>query len=159
MSDDIVNIVIAGLGGQGVVSASDIAADAAFRAGFDVKKAEVHGMAQRGGSVAADIRYGVRVLSPMIPAGEADILVLLQADQADAVGHRLKPGGLRIAPADLASGRLGTLPPKALNIALLGALSLRLDLPEDVWLAALDAAFRPELRAANRTAFQAGRAP
>ncbi|NLF23574.1 MAG: pyruvate ferredoxin oxidoreductase, partial [Lentisphaerae bacterium] len=62
-----VNIVIAGLGGQGIVKASDILADAAFRAGHDVKKAEVHGMSQRGGSVNTDIRYGARVLSPMVP--------------------------------------------------------------------------------------------
>ena len=54
----VVNIVVAGLGGQGVVKASDIVAEAAFRAGHTVKKAEVHGMSQRGGSVSTDVRYG-----------------------------------------------------------------------------------------------------
>ena len=76
MSSDVAgkvtNVVIAGLGGQGVVKASDILADAAFRAGLDVKKAEVHGMSQRGGSVASDVRFGARVLSPMVPAGAAE---------------------------------------------------------------------------------------
>ena len=55
---EIVNIVVAGLGGQGVLKASDIIAEVAFRAGLDVKKSEVHGMSQRGGSVASDVRFG-----------------------------------------------------------------------------------------------------
>ena len=54
------NVVIAGLGGQGVLTASDILAEAALLAGFDVKKADVHGMSQRGGSVASDVRFGPR---------------------------------------------------------------------------------------------------
>ncbi len=60
----VVNVVIAGLGGQGVIKASDILADAALRAGLDVKKAEIHGMSQRGGSVTSDVRFGEEVLSP-----------------------------------------------------------------------------------------------
>ena len=71
------NIAIAGLGGQGVIKASDIVADAAFRAGYDVKKAEVHGMSQRGGSVNTDVRFGPEVLSPLVPDGEVDVLVLV----------------------------------------------------------------------------------
>ena len=71
--------MIAGLGGQGVLKASDIVAEAAFRAGLDVKKSEVHGMSQRGGSVTSDIRFGRQVSSPMMPPGEADYLVLLDA--------------------------------------------------------------------------------
>ena len=66
----VTNIVIAGLGGQGVLTASDIVADVAFHAGFDVKKSEVHGMSQRGGSVASDVRYGAQVFSPMVPEGK-----------------------------------------------------------------------------------------
>ena len=56
----VTNVVLAGLGGQGVLKASDILADAALRAGLDVKKAEVHGMSQRGGSVTSDVRFGAR---------------------------------------------------------------------------------------------------
>ena len=66
-----VNVVIAGLGGQGVITASDILSEAAFRSGFEVKKSEIHGMSQRGGSVSSDVRFGEAVLSPMVPAGEA----------------------------------------------------------------------------------------
>ena len=54
----VVNVIVAGLGGQGAIKASDILADVAFRAGRDVKKAEVHGMSQRGGSVTSDVRFG-----------------------------------------------------------------------------------------------------
>ncbi len=60
----VVNVIVAGLGGQGVIKASDILADAAFRAGLDVKKAEIHGMSQRGGSVTSDVRFGEVVHSP-----------------------------------------------------------------------------------------------
>ena len=62
MPTKVTNIVIAGLGGQGVLKASDIVADVAFRAGLDVKKSEIHGMSQRGGSVTSDVRFGGRSL-------------------------------------------------------------------------------------------------
>ena len=63
------NIVVAGLGGQGVLTATDIIADVALRAGFDVKKSEIKGMSQRGGSVTCDVRFGGQILSPMVPGG------------------------------------------------------------------------------------------
>jgi len=72
-ANEVTNIVIAGLGGQGVLKASDIVAEVVFRAGFDVKKSEIHGMSQRGGSVSSDVRFGERVYSPMVPLGEAII--------------------------------------------------------------------------------------
>ena len=65
----VTNVVVAGLGGQGVLKASDIVADAAFRAGLDVKKSELHGMSQRGGSVSSDVRFGGEVLQPHGPFG------------------------------------------------------------------------------------------
>ena len=64
---EITNIRIAGLGGMGVLKATLILGEVLFEEGFDVKKAEVHGMAQRGGSVSSDVRFGKRVKSPMIP--------------------------------------------------------------------------------------------
>ena len=71
MSGKVMNIVIAGLGGQGVLTCSDIVADVAFHAGLDVKKSELHGMSQRGGSVSSDVRFGPQVFSPMVPAGRS----------------------------------------------------------------------------------------
>ncbi|NLF08624.1 MAG: hypothetical protein GX594_11700, partial [Pirellulaceae bacterium] len=84
------SVVIAGLGGQGVLKASDILADAAFLSGYDVKKSEIHGMSQRGGSVASDVRFGGQVHSPMIPSGEADLLVVLAEDQVENNRPRLR---------------------------------------------------------------------
>ena len=69
--------------------ASDILADAAFLAGYEVKKSEVHGMSQRGGSVASDVRFGREVFSPMVPPGEADFLVVLAEDQVENNRPRL----------------------------------------------------------------------
>src|SRR5512145_3395766 len=94
----VMNVVLAGLGGQGVIKASDILADAAFRDGRDVKKAEVHGMSQRGGSVTSDVRYGDEVLSPMIPPGEADFLVVLAPSEVEVTRPLLRAGGVLIAP-------------------------------------------------------------
>ena len=72
----VVNVKFAGLGGTGVIKASDVMAELVFEQGYDVKKAEVHGMSQRGGSIASDVRFakGEEVQSPMIPTGEADYL-------------------------------------------------------------------------------------
>ncbi|MCK4626255.1 MAG: 2-oxoacid:acceptor oxidoreductase family protein, partial [Phycisphaerae bacterium] len=93
MSNTVTNVVIAGLGGQGVLKASDILAEVAFRAGLDTKKSEIHGMSQRGGSVNSDVRFGSNVLSPMIPSGRADFLVVLDGDQVDVNRHMLREGG------------------------------------------------------------------
>jgi indolepyruvate ferredoxin oxidoreductase beta subunit len=84
------NVVLAGLGGQGVIKASDILADAALRAGLDVKKSEIHGMSQRGGSVTSDVRFGGRVLSPMVPRGEADFLVVLAPSEVEVARPLLR---------------------------------------------------------------------
>lgn len=150
-----VNVVVAGLGGQGVIKASDILADAAFRAGKDVKKAEVHGMSQRGGSVTSDVRYGERVLSPMIPRGEAQFLVVLAPSEVEVTRPLLAPGGV-LLPPDFVDEK--TLPNrKSLNVALLGALSRHLDLPEALWLEAIRAALPERLHEVNEKAFRIGR--
>ena len=155
MTDRVTNIVIAGLGGQGVIIASDVVADALFRAGFDVKKSELHGMSQRGGSVSSDVRFGREVFSPMVPAGEADFLVVAAADQGEVHRRQLRPGGVLIAPDAVDAAKLANK--KGLNVALLGVLSRHLDLAELHWLEALDAAFPEKLRPANRQAFALGR--
>lgn len=154
MGERVVNVVIAGLGGQGAIKASDILADAAFRAGFDVKKAEIHGMSQRGGSVTSDVRYGPQVLSPMIPRGEADFLVVLAASEVEVNRPNLRPGGVLIPPDAVDEARLQNK--RSLNVALLGALAARLDLPEAHWLAAIRAALPERLHELNEKAFRIG---
>jgi indolepyruvate ferredoxin oxidoreductase, beta subunit len=151
----VVNVVVAGLGGQGVIKASGILADVACRAGHDVKTAEVHGMSQRGGSVNSDVRFGDRVLSPMVPRGEADFLVVLAKDQVENVRPLLRPDGVLIAPDLVPEGSLANR--RSLNVALLGALSAHLDLPEALWKEAVHAALPERLHDVNDKAFAVGR--
>lgn len=153
--DTPVNIVFAGLGGQGVLKASDIAADAAFRSGFDVKKSELHGMSQRGGSVASDVRFGRLVHSPMVPPGEADFLVVIAPDQVEVNRWQLRAGGVLITPASVDQRALANK--KTLNVALLGLLSTLLEIPEERWLAAVRAGVPERFLDANLAAFALGR--
>lgn len=74
MSDTVTNILLVGVGGQGILLASEILSEAFMQAGYDVKKSEIHGMSQRGGSVVSHVRYGKEVHSPIVPEGEGDIL-------------------------------------------------------------------------------------
>ncbi len=78
----ITNLVFCGVGGQGVLLASEIVAEVALRSGMDVKKSEVHGMAQRGGSVVSNVRFGDKVYSPVIPMGEAHFIVAFEELEA-----------------------------------------------------------------------------
>jgi indolepyruvate ferredoxin oxidoreductase, beta subunit len=76
------NILFSGVGGQGILLASEVTALGLLAAGYDVKKSEVHGMAQRGGSVTAQLRYGRKVYSPLIEPGCADIQVAFEMMEA-----------------------------------------------------------------------------
>jgi indolepyruvate ferredoxin oxidoreductase beta subunit len=82
MKDEIKNVLIAGVGGQGVLLISEIFAEVCMDAGYDVKKSEVHGMAQRGGSVVSHVRYGTKVYSPLIEMGTAHVLLALEELEA-----------------------------------------------------------------------------
>ena len=150
----VTNVIVAGLGGQGVLKATDILADVALRAGFDVKKSEIKGMSQRGGSVTGDVRFGPQVFSPMVPAGEADFLLVLEPTQVEPNQHALRPGGVLITPGAI---KPDTLPHKrTMNVALLGALSAQLPMSAALWLGALRDAFDKSYFEANRKAFQIG---
>ncbi len=94
MDEPVTNILVVGIGGQGVMTATEILAEAAISLGHDVKKTEVAGMAQRGGVVSSHLRFGAKVLSPQIMAGQADLLVGFEAAEALRWCHYLKPGGL-----------------------------------------------------------------
>jgi indolepyruvate ferredoxin oxidoreductase beta subunit len=156
MQNRVTNVCIAGLGGQGVLTASDILAHAAFSVGLDVKKSEVHGMSQRGGSVCSDIRFGPSVLSPMIASGEADHLVVVAPDQVECNAWRLRPEGKLYAPTLLNGVPLEN--PRSVNLALLGALSRHLDLSPKAWHDAIRARLKPSLVDLNLRAFDLGRA-
>lgn len=89
----VLNIVFSGIGGQGIVVASDILCEAALFDGLDVAKAEVHGMAQRGGSIVAHVKIGENVLSPLIETGKADIILGFEMLEAARVLPMMKKNG------------------------------------------------------------------
>ncbi|HCP15720.1 MAG TPA: indolepyruvate oxidoreductase subunit beta [Peptococcaceae bacterium] len=94
--DTTVNILIAGVGGQGTVLASKILGHVAMAAGFDVKQSEIHGMSQRGGSVVTHVRYGKKIYSPLVAAGNADVIMAFEELEALRYLPYLKKEGLLI---------------------------------------------------------------
>ena len=86
------NIIISGVGGQGIITASEILSEVALFNGFDVKKSELHGMSQRGGSVVSHVRFGEKVYSPLIEKGTCDVILAFEKAEALRWVHYLKPG-------------------------------------------------------------------
>jgi indolepyruvate ferredoxin oxidoreductase beta subunit len=178
------------VGWQGILLASEILSETFMLAGFDVKKSEIHGMSQRGGSVVSHVRYGKEVFSPIVPEGEGDILFGFELLETCRCLPLLKKGATVIAndlcipPPAVLSGKevypeglgeeirsrfpdfllvdglnLATAAgnPRAANTVLLGAVSRRLDVPEEYWLQALEKMVPSRAFEMNRKAFQAGR--
>ena len=114
---EVTNILVVGIGGQGVMTAAEVLAQAALQQGMDVKKTEVAGMAQRGGVVTSHVRFGERVLSPAIPKGEADLLLGFEPAEALRWLHYLRPGAVALVNRD-------RQPPPVVNLGLF-------DYPED----------------------------
>ncbi len=104
------NLLVVGVGGQGTLLASSVLAAVGIRAGFDVKKAEVHGMAQRGGSVSSHIRWGKKIYSPLIGKGEADFMISLEKLESLRYVDMLRSGAIslvgdmRVSPLTVSSG-------------------------------------------------------
>jgi indolepyruvate ferredoxin oxidoreductase beta subunit len=111
MSGRITNILLVGVGGQGILLASEILSETFMLAGFDVKKSEIHGMSQRGGSVVSHVRYGEKVFSPIVPEGEGDILFGFELMETCRALPLLREGAsviandLRIPPPAVLSGK------------------------------------------------------
>jgi indolepyruvate ferredoxin oxidoreductase beta subunit len=168
MDTRITNVVIAGLGGQGVIRAANILAETAFRAGLDVKQGEIHGMSQRGGSVTSDIRFGEKVYSPMVPEGCADYVLVMHPTQEDNNRHHLKEGGNFISVtrllgegqsklSDLDSDDSTPVTERNCNIALLGILSVFLSFDDALWEAAICANLPARVHADNLAVFAYGK--
>lgn len=182
-------IMVVGVGGQGVILASELLCEAAMRMGYDVKKSEIHGMAQRGGSVVSNVRYGEKVYSPLITKREADILLSFEQLETLRWLDYIKPEGKiivneqMIVPMAVAVGQ-GEYPDvfgilnkvtdkiyrlngpeiaqeagniKSVNVALIGALSVHLDIPVDVWRKVIESRVPPETLDINLKAFKMGR--
>lgn len=108
---NVKSILLVGVGGQGTILVSKLLTQGLVKAGFDVKMSEVHGMAQRGGSVSTQVRYGGKVYSPIIGRGQADILVAFEKMEAVRYSQFLKPSGVavinnhEIVPMPVAAGQ------------------------------------------------------
>ena len=104
------NVLMTGVGGQGIILASDMLSEVMMRSGCDVKKSEIHGMAQRGGSVMSHVRFGERVDSPLIPFDSCDILLSFEELEAARYLKYLKKDAMviinryRLAPPAVVSG-------------------------------------------------------
>ncbi len=151
MDKKVTNVMFAGIGGQGIIRASDMLTLAAFRMGHDVKKSELHGMSQRGGSVSSDVRFGEKVASPMIPAGGADYMIAVSADQIEVCAAYLKPDTVIIRDTDLPEEYRES---RMMNIAMLGVLNRYLQFPETLWHEIIRENFKGEVAENNITAFQ-----
>ncbi|MGC9529411.1 MAG: indolepyruvate oxidoreductase subunit beta [Candidatus Bipolaricaulaceae bacterium] len=186
------DFLVAGVGGQGTVLASDILAEVGVAAGYDVKKSDVLGLAVRGGSVLSHVRWGEEVASPVVPRGGADYLLgfeplealrgveyLSPASTALVNAHPIPPVSVSSGGADypsldriessLAEAARRTLlvdataaaraagSVRAANVALLGALSTLIDVPEEVWREVVERRVPAKYQRLNLDAFQAGR--
>jgi indolepyruvate ferredoxin oxidoreductase beta subunit len=183
----VTNILMVGVGGQGIVLASDILAEAALVQGFDVKKSEIHGMSQRGGSVFSHVRFGDRIHSPLIPEGRAHAVYSLEtmellrfADYAAKEAHavylteQILPSSVDVYPEGLEqkiAERFGSVVrvdkkiliarldnPKTLNIATLGALSNLVQIEPSAFTTAIDRLVPRGTEQVNCRAFEIGQA-
>ena len=122
MSDNQYSILIVGVGGQGVLLASELISHTAMNAGFDVKKSEVHGMSQRGGAVSSHVRIGPKVYSPTIEYGQADFLLAFEQAEGLRCIDWMKKDGLAIVsttqliPAIVTASRTYTYPENAIDL-------------------------------------------
>ncbi len=182
---DVFNVLMVGVGGQGIVLASDIVAEAAALAGLDAKKSEIHGMSRRGGPVFSHVRFGERVYAPVIDQGQAHVILAMEPMEllrwsgwarpdADAcylaepilpVGVSDYPEGLdaeidrlfsKVVRVELAAIRR-SVPLKVRNTALLGAASVFFPLAPEYLQQALQALSPRGTFETNQAAFDIGR--
>lgn len=181
----VFNVLMVGVGGQGIVLASDILAEAAALSGQDVKKSEIHGMSRRGGPVFSHVRFGERVFAPVIDEGQADVILSMEPMELLRWSHWARPGaaacyfaepilpvGVEEYPSNLAAeiGRLfpqvvrielaairRSVPLKVRNTALLGAASVFFPLEVEHLQQALKVMSPRGSYEANQAAFDAGR--
>jgi indolepyruvate ferredoxin oxidoreductase beta subunit len=184
------NILLCGVGGQGILLASEVISSALMNAGHDVKQSEVHGMAQRGGSVVAHLRFGNKVYSPLIEAGDADFVVSFELLEAlrylpyyngtsrvivntqrilpapvsaglegypEGILDQLRGKGLTVFPIDAFDEARTIGETRAVNMVLVGCLSVFLPVDERVFLDVMEKRIPEKVRATNTAAFFRGR--
>jgi indolepyruvate ferredoxin oxidoreductase, beta subunit len=154
-NDKIYNILFCGIGGQGVLKASEICGWAAIIDGYHAKKSEVHGMSQRGGSVESHLRFGGEIYSPLIPIAQADFLVSYFQDEHDRMKVYLKPDGHDLIEF-LGKAEDSIKDKRMINTYLLGVLSRFLPIKEESWMSAIEKVFK-KFTAENKDYFLKGR--
>jgi indolepyruvate ferredoxin oxidoreductase beta subunit len=157
MNNKVCSITFGGIGGQGVLKASEICSWAALYAGYHVKKSEVHGMSQRGGSVESHVRFGECVYSPLVPMGGADVLVCFHQEELPRLQTFLKKDGVDLSgyleKATLAMANN----PRGLNTCMVGVLSVKLPIREEHWMKAIETVFKGKGVEENKQVFLDGR--
>ena len=166
VQNNVKNILIAGVGGQGTLLASKLMGKCFIGEGYDVKVSEVHGMSQRGGSVVTYVRYGDKVDSSLIEKGEADLLLAFEQLEAARWLPYLKPGGVliastqRIDPMPVIMGKaaypediLQRIRDKGVQV---GVAARFLGFEPDVWLEILRTTVPPRTVSVNEQAFRLG---
>jgi indolepyruvate ferredoxin oxidoreductase beta subunit len=156
MDNKIYNITFGGIGGQGILKASEICGWAAMLDGWHVKKSEVHGMAQRGGSVESHVRFGRKVYSPLVEAGAADFLLTFHKDEHLRLKAFLRKGGIDLTDY-LDKAEAAVENPRHVNTYLVGVLSAYLPVKEASWLEAIRRVFPEKILEENIKVFMAGR--
>lgn len=150
------NITLGGIGGQGIITASELLGWAAMYDGYPVKKSEVHGMSQRGGSVESHVRFGKGVHSPLLGAGQSDFLLCFHEDEHTRLGHFLGKDGVDLFDwLDKAKAMVDN--PKAINTALTGVLAAYLPINDKSWDKAFETVFPEKLRESNKAIFHKAR--
>lgn len=146
------NVTFGGIGGQGIITASELLGWAALYDGYPVKKSEVHGMSQRGGSVESHVRFGKGVFSPLLGLGQADFLLCFHEDEHERLAHFLKTDGVDFYDwLDKAKAMIDN--PKMLNTALMGVLAAWLPITDQSWDKAFETVFPEKIRQSNKDIF------
>ncbi len=155
MSNKTVNVLFCGTGGQGVLKAAEVCGWAAMFAGLHAKKSEVHGMAQRGGSVESHVRFGKTVFSPLIPKGAVDVLVPFHSGEEERLRAFLSSTGKNLHPF-MVKAHENNINSRYMNTYLLGVLAAYLSLPQTAWMQALEQEFKTKNLDENKRVFLEG---
>ena len=158
------NIMIVGVGGQGTLLTSRILGGLALAGGYDVKLSEVHGMAQRGGSVVTYVRYGEKVAEPIVEEGQADVIIAFEKLEALRYAHFLKKDGalenlkkdhkVYTVNATEEAKKLGNS--RVFNLIVLGIAAQHMDFTKEQWYEVIEKTVPPKTIDINKKAFDVG---
>ena len=147
------NVTFGGIGGQGIIKASELVGWAAMYEGYHVKKSEVHGMSQRGGSVESHVRFGKNIYSPLVAPGQADFLMCFHEDEHYRLKRFLKKDGQDLVRY-LPQLKEMIANPRHMNTALVGVLAAYLPISDASWDKSLKTVFPEKILAENKAVFK-----